>query len=68
MKRPALQNKQVVVLRMAFRARKVLTNFEKPAPDPKTNKLNPGRIWESKLGNIGGRQVLSPLRHPCSPN
>jgi len=32
-KRPALQNKQVVVLRMAFRARKVLGTFEKWAPD-----------------------------------
>ena len=34
MKRPALQKKQVVVLRMAFRARKVLGTFEKRAPDP----------------------------------
>ena len=33
MKRPALQNKQVAVLRMAFRARKVLGTFEKRAPD-----------------------------------
>ena len=32
-KRPALQNKQVAVLRMAFRARKVLGTFEKRAPD-----------------------------------
>ena len=32
-KRPVLQNKQVVVLRMAFRARKVLGTFEKRAPD-----------------------------------
>ena len=31
MKRPALQNKQVVLLRMAFRARKVLGYFEKRA-------------------------------------
>ena len=30
-KRPALQNKQVVVLRMAFRARKVFGTFEKRA-------------------------------------
>ena len=30
-KRPALQNKQVVVLRMAFRARKVLGTFEIPS-------------------------------------
>ena len=32
-KRPALQNKQVVVLRLAFRARKVVGTFEKRAPD-----------------------------------
>ena len=31
-KRSALQNKQVVILRMAFRARKVLGTFEKRAP------------------------------------
>ena len=31
MKRPALQNKQVVILRMAFRARKVLGTFDKRA-------------------------------------
>ena len=35
MKRPALQNKEVVVLRMAFRARKVFGTFEKQAPDVK---------------------------------
>ena len=34
MKRSALQNKQVVLLRMAFRARKVLGAFEKRAPGP----------------------------------
>ena len=32
MKRPALQNKQVGVLQMAFRARKVFGTFEKRAP------------------------------------
>ena len=32
-KRSALQNKQVVSLRMAFRARKVLGTFDKRAPD-----------------------------------
>ena len=32
MKRSALQNKQVVILRMAFRVRKVLGTFEKRAP------------------------------------
>ena len=31
MKRSALQNKQLVILRMAFRARKVLGTFEKRA-------------------------------------
>ena len=33
MKGPALQNKQVGVLRMAFRALKVCGTFEKRAPD-----------------------------------
>ena len=33
-KRPVLQNKKVVVLRMAFRALKVLGTFEKRAPGP----------------------------------
>ena len=32
MKRPALQDKEVVVLRMAFRARKVFGTFEKQGP------------------------------------
>ena len=32
MKRPALQNKRVGVLRMAFRARKVFGSFEKLTP------------------------------------
>ena len=39
MKRQALQNKQVIVLRLAFRARKVLGTFEKRAPVPKTFKI-----------------------------
>ena len=39
MKRPALQNKQVVLLRMAFRVRKVLGTFEKRAPDPNDHKI-----------------------------
>ena len=40
MKRPALQNKQVVVLRMAFRARKVFGTFEKRAPGPVTKNFD----------------------------
>ena len=32
MKRPALQNRQVALLRMAFRARNVLGTFEKQGP------------------------------------
>ena len=32
MKKLASQNKQVVILRMAFRARKVLRTFDKQAP------------------------------------
>ena len=33
------------------------------------NKLNPyiwQRPWELNPGHLGGRRVLSPLRHPCS--
>ena len=33
MKRPALQNKRVAVLRMAFRARKFFGTFKKRVPD-----------------------------------
>ena len=39
-KRPALQNKQVVVLRMAFRVRKVLGTLEKRARFSKDPKLS----------------------------
>ena len=39
-KRPALQNKQVVVLRTAFRARKVFGTFEKRAPGPVTKNFD----------------------------
>ena len=46
MQRPALQNKQVVVLRMAFRAQKVLGIFEKRAP---------GLFW----GLLAGKQTYS---------
>ena len=26
------------------------------------------QVWESNAGHIGGKRVLSPLRHPCSHN
>ena len=38
MKRPALQNKRITVLQMAFRARKGFGIFEKPAPGPTCSK------------------------------
>ena len=41
MKRPALQSKRVVVLRMAFRARNVFGSFEKRTPDHSTGNLMP---------------------------
>ena len=47
-KRPPLQNKQVVVLRMAFRARKVLGTFEKRAP---------GRVPRSEMMSIKTKTV-----------
>ena len=39
MKRPTLQNKQLVLLQIAFRARNVLGTFEKRAPGPKEEFL-----------------------------
>ena len=54
MKRPALQNKQVVHLRMAFRARKVLGTFEKQGAVPIAKK------WNSWLR-------IFDLRYPCFP-
>ena len=47
MKRSALQNKQIEVLRMALRARKVFGTFEKLGPRPscsKTDYANPGLV------------------------
>ena len=38
MKRPALQNKRVEVLRLAFRAQKVFGTFEKQAPEQDSNQ------------------------------
>ena len=46
MKRPALQNKRVGVLRMAFRACKVFGSFEKRTPGVAVKKrLNIMRKW-----------------------
>ena len=33
-----------------------------------TNSTHIGRrTWESNQGHTGGRRVLSPQRHPCTP-
>ena len=61
MKRPALQNKQVAVLRMAFRARKVLGTFEKRAPGVESN-------YSKRLGrsnNENGGLNASVCVHVC---
>ena len=49
MKRQALQNKKVGVLRMAFRARKVFGTFEKRAPWTKTGSERFVSIGLSKI-------------------
>ena len=50
-KRPALQNKQVVVLRMAFWARKVLGTFEKRAPGrlEDSGRQNDEKLWRKTV-------------------
>ena len=45
MKRPALQNNQVVILRMAFRARKVIGTLEKRAPVSQKSRNFSGLFW-----------------------
>ena len=52
MKRPALQNKQVVVFRMAFRTRKVFGTFEKRAPGARFSKV------PKRFGCISGVIIL----------
>ena len=52
MKRSALQNKQIEVLRMAFRARKVFGTFAKRAPGPLADIFNMSAqkgVFPSKL-------------------
>jgi len=43
-------------------------NLSQQGREPTTNSTH---IWrrrqDSNPGHIGGRRVLSPLRHPCSP-
>ena len=43
-------------------------NLSEQRKEPTTNLTH---IWRRRLdlnpGRTGGRQVLSPLRHPCSP-
>ena len=66
MKRPALQNKWVVVFRMAFRTRKVFGPFEKQAPTvviPLTFKSR--YIPLHKRGSFHVRQT-TPNVDPCS--
>ena len=43
-------------------------NLSEQRPEPTTNSTHIlRRVQESNPGHIGGRKVLSPLRHPCSP-
>ena len=43
-------------------------NLLKQGREPTTNSTHIWRrVRESNPGHIGGRRVLSPLRHPCSP-
>ena len=56
-KRRALQNKQVVVLRMAFRVRKVLGPFEKRAPG--LDNISLSRYFQQTLHTVNGKQPQS---------
>ena len=44
-------------------------NLSEQGREPTTNSTHIWRrVQESNPGHIGGRRVLSPLRHPCSPD
>ena len=64
MKRPALQKKQVVVLQMAFRARKVLGTFEKRAPAQVTHWLIQLRLMAQALRFKSSLGVFSEFLWP----
>ena len=66
-KRPALQNKQVVVLRMVFRARKVLGTFEKRGPglDPVLKNFRPVSNL-AFVGKAAEKAVIEQLINHCT--
>ena len=55
MKRPALQNKQVELLRMAFRARKVLGTFEKQGPGQVAGQVTGQVTGQVRSGQVTGQ-------------
>ena len=68
-KRSALQNKQVVILRMAFRARKVLGTFEKRAPEPSCSRhgsANQGSLPKKKSTGCDISQPMVSSNHASS--
>ena len=65
MKTPALQNKQVVLLRMAFRARKVIGTFEKRAPGDDL-RYTSDENKAQRVGLLGALFVLGTKDHCIS--
>jgi len=52
---------------VVFEGRGNRSTWRKPlGAEKRTYKLNPHIMPESNPGHIAGRQVLSPLRHPCT--
>ena len=65
----SLQNKQVVILRMAFRARKVLGTFEKRAPGPNCSRhgsANQGSLSKKKSTGCDISQPMVSSNHASS--
>ena len=62
-------NLKVLVFEKRGKAEYPEKNLSKQGREPATNSTH---IWhrprqELNPGHIGGRQAISPLRHPCSP-
>jgi len=44
-------------------------NLSEQRTEPTTNSTHiQCQVWKSNPGHFGGRQALSPLHQPCSPN
>ena len=60
-------NLEVLVFKERGKPEYLEKNLSEQGREPATNSTHIWRLrWDLNRGHIGGRRVLSPLRHPCS--